>query len=281
MKKDQWIGLFFVVGSIVTAVILNQILYRAEAGFRLEMYILPALGVLIGALFFFTNFESTVNLKETIEELPESLSDDLEAIKSGQVTFPVTATMFSIIALIWEIWLIFFFRKWNAEWFGVSVLLISTIVAIGTAILCFRSEWFQDRYERLSKRIFIIPAVGFAICALLGSYYAEPQGYGQLSPLEQDMLARSEQYSQESRGSQFFYMMGRSASSSSSSIEFDCDEEGCLVILLMIIVIVSVIGSALIPHFWLLATMLLLTIMLMVSLRELLFYKKRVTYRHW
>jgi hypothetical protein len=53
---------------------------------------------------------------------------------------------------------------------------------------------------------------------------------------------------------------------------FDCDDEGCLVILLVAVVVIAVIASAFIPHFWVVATTLLLTLMAVVALREVLYH---------
>jgi hypothetical protein len=282
MKRDQWIGLALAIGSIIAAVVLNRALYRAEAGLRLEMYVLPALGVLIGGLMIFTNFESATGLQEIIEELPEAVSDELEAIKKFQITFPIVAFFVSILGLIAEASLIFHFRKWNAVWIpelfgGVSVVLISTLVAIGTAYLCFISSWFQERYYRLRQRMFVIPLVAFVICAVLGGYYAEPRNYNELSLMQRDQLARSDQYSDSSRGSQAYYFI-RSFGSSSSSIDIDTDCDDCGIV---IIAIVCVAGSAIIPHFWVLATSLLLTIMIMVAIREVLYHERTRSHTRW
>ena len=57
---------------------------------------------------------------------------------------------------------------------------------------------------------------------------------------------------------------------------FDCDDESCLVVLLVIVVAVSILASATIPHFWVVATMLLLTFMGVIALRELLYTDKKV-----
>jgi len=282
MKRDQLVGLCVAVGSIIAAILLNLVLHQQEAGLRPEMYILPALGVLIGLLMIFTDFERQVNLQEIIDELPEELGDDIEAIKKGQITFPMVAAALSMVGIIAETWLIFHYRKWNAEWFGVNVLLVSILVAIGTAALCFFLEWFQNRDERLTWKIFIIPTVGFLLCSLLGVFYAEPLHFSRLSAMQKDQLARSSAYYQESRGGQFWYSLGgstNSGGSSSSSVDFDCDGDACLALALLAVVVICVVSSAFIPHFWLLATMLLLSIMVMVAIRELLYYERRYQYR--
>lgn len=278
MKRDQWIGLGIVVGSIVIALLLNVFVIQYEVGSRLELFILPAIGVIVGVLIIFTNFESVIGLSETIEELPEALSDDVETLKNGRISFPIVAIFVSIIGILVETWLIFHFRKWNAEWGSVSVLLISSVVSVVTVGICLTLDWFRFRYERLSWKIFIIPAVGFLLCAVLGSVYAEPQNYRELSLMQRDQLAQSDGYSMQSKGGQFIYMMSRSSGSGSSNIDIDCDGDECMALVLIVIVIICIAGSAIIPHFWLLASILLLTIMLMVAIRELLYYEKKRRY---
>ena len=61
------------------------------------------------------------------------------------------------------------------------------------------------------------------------------------------------------------------------SLDFDCDGEGCLVLILIVIVIVCVVASMFIPHFWVVAGHLLLTIMALMAIRELLVSEKRKT----
>lgn len=53
--------------------------------------------------------------------------------------------------------------------------------------------------------------------------------------------------------------------------DMDCDGEECLVMILIVVVIASVLASAYIPHFWVVATLILLTLMAVISLRELLY----------
>ena len=59
------------------------------------------------------------------------------------------------------------------------------------------------------------------------------------------------------------------------SLDFDCDDEGCLVLILIFIVVICVVASMFIPHFWVLAGHLLLTIMALMAIRELLVSEKR------
>jgi hypothetical protein len=282
MKRDQLLGALLIVISLGISLILTQVLFYKEAGFRPEMFILPAIGFLIGVLMIVTDFESRINLQEIIDDLPISLADDLDDIVNRRITMPLISVVITIAALMLQIWLVIHFRKWNADWFGVSVLLIAALVVIGTIIFIYNTSWFQDRYRRTSATIYIIPAIGFAACAALGYYYAEPQSYGELSLLEQDQLVRSERYYSDTRGSQIFSFIGRSSGSSRVSLpDIDCDGDACGAIIIFFIVVIVVISSAFIPHFWVVATSLLLTIMLMYSVRELIFYEKRRGYPRW
>ena len=54
-------------------------------------------------------------------------------------------------------------------------------------------------------------------------------------------------------------------------VNLDCEDEACLVLLFVAVVVLAVFASATIPHFWVVAIMLLLTLMAMVALRELLY----------
>jgi len=61
----------------------------------------------------------------------------------------------------------------------------------------------------------------------------------------------------------------------SNCTEYSCDDEECvliyLAIILVIVVIVSVAASAVIPHFWVVGVLLMVTLMAVIAARELLY----------
>jgi len=182
----------------------------------------------------------------------------------------------TLFAALFELGLLLWYQKIYASWGPFNVLLIAILVVGLTLLWSIRSDWFQIRKNRLAPRVFWIPAAGWLICILIGVSFAEPREYDGRSQMERSQAASSEiNPSSTPRGSAYFFL--RTAGMAGEAIgSFDCDDEGCLVMLLIIIVAVSVFASATIPHFWVVATMLLLTFMGVISLRELLYTDKKV-----
>jgi membrane-bound ClpP family serine protease len=60
-------------------------------------------------------------------------------------------------------------------------------------------------------------------------------------------------------------------------MNIDCDDEACLVLILVVIGVACIFASAAIPHFWVVATTILWVIMLLVSIRELIYVESRKT----
>ena len=156
------------------------------------------------------------------------------------------------------------------------MLLIALLVVVLTLVWSLRADWFQIRRHHLAPRVFWIPAAGWLICIFIGVRFAEPLEYGGRSQLERSQAATLEgnQLSSPPRSSYVFWRTADMAGDAITS--FDCDDESCLVVLLVIVVAVSILASATIPHFWVVATMLLLTFMGVIALRELLYTDKKV-----
>jgi hypothetical protein len=226
----------------------------------LSVIVWPAAGLLIGFVIAFTNaLEESLCL--SLDELPELLEDDIEALKEGRITAEHLYVGATAAALIAEIFLLGHYRKWMAAWGSINVLVVALVVVLLAAWVMFRTYWFEDRDHRSRPHMYVIPALGWLICISLGVYWAEPVEFGSLSPLERSQLAASVAYWSSTRAGD---ALGVFEFVSVDSLS--CDDELCMIV----VVVLCILGSIAIPHFWVVATLLLLTIMTVITIRELL-----------
>jgi hypothetical protein len=121
----------------------------------------------------------------------------------------------------------------------------------------------------------MVPVIGSLFCAGLGIYFSETE----VSSSPRSDLEST--YQTQSRGS-YIYHSWFYADNFSSGLSIslpECDDKDCgylyLGILLIMLVVILVLASAFIPHFWVLATLLLGTIYGIIVLRELLFSPRK------
>ena len=271
ISRDKLLGLGLAGLSLLMA--LGTASYFGVAGgdFPIAIFAWPALGFLLGlAIFLFGFVEAGLNVDDEIEQFPELIQDDLHNLRSGNFTPTHFFFGLTLAAIVIEFLTLFLFRKETASWGPVNVLIVALVVVVVTLALSLRARWFQRRKQRLQTRVYVIPAIGWLICILIGVSFAEPKEWGGTSSLERSRAASTEAYVVSSRTSYFFV---------DSSFELmdgivsglECDDEACLILLLIVVVAIVVLASATIPHFWVVGTMLLLTLMAVVTLRELLY----------
>lgn len=243
----------------------------------------PATGVLLGvALAYLPATVQVFYLEDELEQLPSLVADDLDALFSRRIQSTHVYVLATLVAAGWLGWLIFRYQKWHATWGIWNVLIVALAVAGAVFYYGIRCDWFQNRRARFPVWVFLIPACGFIICAALGMNYAEPQEWGGLSRIERTQLATSDTYWLATRGAEVADFAGISGSSGGGgeigAIDFDCDDDACgyllLVVVLLVIVALAIGGSVAIPHFWVVATATLLTIMALVAIRELMYVPK-------
>ena len=180
-----------------------------------------------------------------------------------------TLALFTWAFLIWE------YHKWDAQWGPVNILVVTVLAAALAGFWLAKQSWFRDRDVPTRWRLILIPAIGFVICASAGIYFTEPKLSARSSrrPAISDPSAyvdrRSADYHYDyssSRASDI-YFLSHIFDFGSGVGDADLDE-GCAVVLLVILVIALIIGSFFIPHFWVLATFIFMTSMLVVAYRE-------------
>lgn len=261
MGKDKILGIILICLSILSVPGFGLLLLR-EGSLHLIILAAPAVIFLVGLLFLFTNLlETSLGIRDEIKELPKLVEDDVEALVQGRLTWTHLMVVATIATAIMLSVMLVRYKKWEANWGPVNILAVSAVMVAVTLVIGIKSDWFQRRRRRTRWWVFLIPLAGLILSVGLGLYATEPQELGRQtraggSPSDTD------------RPGQIAFIgldMGDDL-----LMGLDCDGEECLLLLLILIAIVCVVASAFIPHFWVLAGHLLLTIMALIALRELL-----------
>ena len=174
-------------------------------------------------------------------------------------------------------------------WFNVSVvgLILSAIVALIFVALPFFSS---DRKTPVGALTLMV--VGLILAVYGGIYMTEPKEEGALEsaagltlPEEQVAEYHRESYARSRAGGHFYYWFYPNYYSSSVATPASsggggsfsapsCSGDACeayMYIFLILLVVILVIGSLFVPHFWVMAGMIFLTVMALTTLREFIF----------
>lgn len=171
-----------------------------------------------------------------------------------------------VIGLIGFSFLVFRFHKIEAAWGGIPVVIPTFFGLLALGWLIPRTRWFKESQDYTPMWIFLIPTLGFIITVWVG--LARTENMALLSGVPQELV----QYNAIRAAGPFIQGMDDAGDFGMALDIPDCDGEGCAVILvvaLVILVFVLIIGSATIPHFWLLSGSILLGIMLIIAIHDL------------
>lgn len=267
-RKDVRFGLILMVIGLLSGCGVALYFLLSGESIPISMLVAPAVFFLLGlVIIFFDTLESNLMLEDEIEECAELIADDLEDLRQGRFTTTHAMVLITLAVLLGHIVTLFLFRKWQAAWGGfLNVVGVAAIAGFVMAYIGIRTHWFQVRKVRLSWSIYLIPLGAYALSAILGIYFAEPK----VQNVRELPINQRADYAYtwgQTRGSEFYMSDGFSIGEIGG---FDCDDEACLVLILVVIAIICVVASATIPHFWVVATTILWTIMLLITTRELL-----------
>ena len=270
MRKDKILGLILINLSVIVAPGVGLVLFR-ERPLPLVLLAGPAVVFLLGLLFLFTDLlEGALGIRDEIEELPKLVEDDIEALVGGRFTWTHIMVAVTIVAAVVLAAILVWFKKWEASWGPVNVLVISAAVVAMALVVGLRSGWFQHRQRRSRELVFLIPVAGLMLTAGLGLYFTEPREFGGQTrsagfASEGDRWAASRASGWDLLGT---------TDEDDEEVDMSCDGEECLVMYLILLVIVCVAAAMFIPHYWVVAAHLFLTIMVLMALRELLVPEK-------
>jgi hypothetical protein len=207
---------------------------------------------------------------------PEFLTDDLQdewrELQQRTISRPHILLLGASISALIYLWCIFYYGKLtNAMWLGWMPV---GVAAIGLALLLFafarRTAWYHNRFYRTPTWIMLTAFAGFAAALLLGIYMTEqgpPAQSGQPLTAEANV-----DYGYV--GSRAYYIT-REYLNVGPTPEItmpDCEDDACAYIFLAIVFVlltaVLVVGSALVPHMWVLSCLVLLTLIALLALHD-------------
>ena len=265
--SNKWtVSIILVIVGVLSGslVIFGYAMSGGKAIITLAFLMVSIALIIAGTILAFSRLlDGRVN--PLMNELQIDIEDDIQDIKEHRMTNTIWMVIIVGIASLIFTFFVFRFHKVEAFWGPIPVL-VPTFIGIGLlAWYIPRTRWFQtDIYTPMW--IFLIPCVGFLLTVWFGLAKTENMGI-LLAPRQETINYPYNQYTgvilQEASGI--------------GNLGFDldipdCDGDSCavyLVIGLIILTLVLVIGSAMIPHFWLLSGTILLGIMVLITFHDL------------
>jgi hypothetical protein len=219
--------------------------------------------VALGSIFSFSQILDRF-IQPVIVEIDEDVQDDLEDIKTKGMTNALFMFLSTGLAALIFFYFVLKLHKIEATWGGLPVIIPAGIVLVIGTLIVINTSWFRDQHLPTPLLVYFIPVIGIALTLILGLQtenrrnlslnVLDQSGYNDFTPLASDFFESS-------------LFSGGSDSSAS------CDDDGCvammLIIALVVITLVMVIGSAFIPHFWLLSGMVFLAILTIITIHEI------------
>jgi hypothetical protein len=222
--------------------------------------------IIMGSILAFSRLlDRTV--KPLVEEIHKDIEDDIQDLKEHRFTNTHWMVILLVLSLLVFSFFVFRFHKVEATWDRVPVLIPTFIGMIALAWFVPRTNWFRNSRDYTPMWIFFIPTLGFIISLWLGLANTE-----NVSTLR---ATRTEPVSYNTIQSTGILLetVGDAGDLGFTVDLPDCDSDACgaviLVIVLIVLTFVLVIGSAFIPHFWILSGSILLGMMVLIAIHDL------------
>jgi hypothetical protein len=267
MSKKTILSLFLIIVGVRVSLLVIFAYTRSGGKASITMGFLTAAvtSIIVGSILGFSRLlDRTV--KRFIDEIYQDIEDDIDDITHSRFTNTIWMIFILVIGLFIFSFFVLRFHKVEAMWGGIPVV-VPTFIAL--AVLTWflpRTLWFQNQRAYTPIWIFLIPTSGLIITMIAGIGKTE-----NLSLMRAPYAQNKEYNAYQNTG----FILQEAAEVGSSGIQFDipnCDGEECavlLVIALIVLTFVLIVGSALIPHFWLFNGSILLCIMLLIATHDL------------
>jgi hypothetical protein len=271
MKRNDVVFGWILVGfGVVSGFGVSAYFLLMAESLALSMLLAPAFFFLLGLVLIYSdNLERSLKIERDIRDFPRLIEDDLVDLREGKITPCHAMVVITTLSLIGQIAAIFLYRKWTANFMGcMNVIVVSVFAGFAVGLIGITTKWFRIRQQRFSFWVYLIPLIGLALSAFLGMYFAEPE----ITNVRDLPVSQGAGYQYTNTSTRVNYIDGGDAFFIVDGVlDADCDDEACLVLILVVIVIACIAASAFIPHFWVVATTILWVIMLLITLRELLY----------
>jgi hypothetical protein len=268
MSKKVIFSIILITAGVISALLITFTYGLSGGNVAVWLSFLSAsiILIIVGSILAFSRLlDRTVN--PLVENLHKDIEDDLQDLKENRFTSTLWMVVIAVLGLLVFSFFVFRFHKVEATWDSVPVIIPTFIGMLALAWLIPRTRWFRYSHERTPLWIFFIPTLGFIISLWLG--LTRTENMRMLS------ATRAESISYNAYQATGIFLEGAGdASDLGFALDLpDCDSDACgaifLVIGLIILTFVLVIGSAFIPHFWLLSGSILLGIMLLIAIHDL------------
>lgn len=268
MSKKVKFSIFLIVVGVITGllIIFAYGMSGGNTAITLAFLSLAIVCIMIGSFLAFSRLlDRTVT--PLVEEIHKDIEDDLQDLKERRFTNTHWMVVIIVMALLTFSFFVFRFHKVEASWGPIPVLVPTFIGMLALAWFIPHTGWFRDYHDRTPMWIFFVPTVGLVISLWLGLAKTENMEVLRADP------AQPVSYNTIQPTGVFLRTAADVADFGVPLNIPDCDDDACgyiyLVIGLIILVLILVVGSAVIPHFWILSCSLLLGIMVLITIHDL------------
>jgi hypothetical protein len=198
-----------------------------------------------------------------VEEIHGDIQDDLQDLKAMRITNTLWMVIITLVMALVFSFFVLRFHKVEARWGAIPVILPAAVGLAALAWFIPRTSWFQSA-GYTPFWIFLIPTIGLVLTLWIG--LAKTENVSLM------FASRSEAVDYNIIRPASFFLLNTTELGGLSLDMPDCDGDACAVVLvigLIILVCVLVIGSAMIPHFWLLSGSLMLCMMALIAIHDL------------
>jgi hypothetical protein len=267
MSKKVVFSIFLILAGVIAGLLILFSYGRSGGNTALTLGFLSVaiFFIMTGSVLIFSRLlDRTVN--PLVEEIHKDIEDDIRDLKERR--FSKTHAMIVIIgaAVILFSFFVFRFHKVEAMWGPIPVVIPTFICMAALAWFLPRTAWFREWSDYTPMWIFLIPTCGFILSVWLGLVKTENM------EVLRTTYTEPVSYNTNPNIGNIFLTTGDVTDFGFSGLS-DCDDDVCGVILLVIglviLTLVLVIGSAYIPHFWLLSGSILVGIMLLIAIHDL------------
>jgi hypothetical protein len=261
----------FALGMILVGMLLGLLVISAytfsggKTSITLLFLALAIIFIVTGTIIAFSRLLDRF-ASPLVEQISEDVKDDLQDIQARRMTNTLWMLTLTVIGMIAFSFFVFRFHKMEAAWGAVPVMVPTFFGLVGLAMFIPRTRWYRESRDYTPLWIFLIPTIGLIITVWVG--LTRTENITILSGVSNESV----QYNVIRPAGMFFQTASEVGDFGFDFDLPDCDGEGCAVILvvaLVVLVFILVIGSAMIPHFWLLSGSILLGIMLLITIHDL------------
>lgn len=213
------------------------------------------LAVITGTLTGFTQILDHFALPIT-DEVFGYIEDDIESFEKKRITPAHLMVLLTLLCSIAYLVLLAKFDKFSARWGNIPVFAVALVVIIPLTYVLTRTAWFQNLRLRTPFWVYLIPVIGLLLSTSLG--ISSTENLQRISTI-------SDSFEGEDIDVLFIGM---------DFLEgFDCDDDACLIIFLVVLLVaitaILIAGSIYISHFWVLAGLIFLSLLIVITMHEL------------